>query len=112
MASRPVAARGSSGMLYGLIAFVIVAVASLGGFVWQLTGNKALQSANDRAQSDLRSYGPPPPYYRDEARARGSAVFTAMNDDIKALALLTSGNEEAVRPAIAASANKLLVTSC
>ena len=108
MAGRPVAARGSSGMLYGLIAFVIVAVASLGGFVWQLTGNKALQSANDRAQSDLRSYGPPPPYYRDEARARGSAVFTAMNDDIKALALLTSGNEEAVRPAIAASANKLL----
>ncbi len=108
MAGRPVAARGSSGMLYGLIAFVIVAVASLGGFVWQLTGNKALQSANDRAQSDLRSYGPPPPYYKDEARARGSAVFTAMNDDIKALALLTSGNEEAVRPAIAASANKLL----
>ena len=60
------------------------------------------------AQNELRKHGPPPPYYRDEATARGSAVFTAMNDDIKALALLTSGNEEAVRPAIAASATKLL----
>ncbi len=109
MAGRPVAARGGSGMLYGLIAFVIVAVASLGGFVWQLTGNKALQSANDRAQSDLRRHGTPPSYYKDEAGARSNTVFGVMNEDIEALAFLTCGKADAVRPAIVEGARKLLV---
>jgi hypothetical protein len=108
MAGRPVAARGGNGMLYGLIAFVIVAVASLGGFVWQLTGNKELQNARDQAQRRLDQYGSPPSYYTEEAAARNSRVFTAMGDDLQALAELTSGQADAVRPAIAASAARLL----
>jgi hypothetical protein len=95
-------------MLYGLIAFVIVAVASLGGFVWQLTSNKDLQTARDRAQDTLDRYGPPPSYYSDEATARNSKVFAVMEGDLKALAGLTSGQEDAVRPAIAASAARLM----
>jgi hypothetical protein len=95
-------------MLYGLIAFVIVAVASLGGFVWQLTDNKELQTARDRAQSRLDQFGNPPSYYADEANARNSRVFAVMEDDLKALAELASGQAEAVRPAIAAAAARLL----
>ncbi|MBU0617314.1 MAG: hypothetical protein KKI02_06340, partial [Planctomycetes bacterium] len=96
------------GMLYGLIAFVIVAVASLGGFVWQLTGNKELQNARDQAQRRLDKYGNPPSYYTEEATARNSQLFAVMHDDLKALAELASGQEDAVRPAIAASAGRLL----
>lgn len=108
MAGRPVAARGGNGMLYGLIAFVILAVASLGGFVWQLTGNQELVNARDQAQRRLNQYGSPPSYYTDEAGARNSKVFAVMDDDLKALATLACGKEDAVRPAIAASAGRLL----
>jgi len=108
MAGRPVAARGGNGMLYGLIAFVIVAVASLGAFVWQLTANKALQSENENASRRLTQYGQPPSYYQEEATARGSKVFTVMNDDLEGLALLVAGKKEAVRPALEQAANQLL----
>lgn len=108
MAGRPVAARGGSGMLYGLIVFAIVAVAALGGFVWQLTSNKRLQSENESAARRQQQYGTPPSYYVDEAGQRGSGVFAAMNKDIEDLAFLIAGRKEAVRPAIVEGANKLL----
>ncbi|MFQ5806211.1 MAG: hypothetical protein ACE5I3_07165 [Phycisphaerae bacterium] len=108
MAGRPVAARGGSGILYGLIAFVIVAVASLGGFVWQLTSNKALQSDNERKARWLQQYGTPPPYYQDEASARNSSAFAVMSKDIEDLALLITGKRDAVRPAIVEGSNNLL----
>lgn len=108
MAGRPVAARGGGGMLYGLIAFVVVAVAGLGGFVWQLTANKRLQSEIDSAKRRLSQYGSPPDYYVKEAEARRGSVFAAMNKDLEELALLVTGKREAVRPAIVEAANALL----
>jgi len=108
MAGRPVAARGGDGILYGLIVFVIVAVASLGGFVWQLTANKALQDDNDNKARRLTQHGSPPSYYQDEASARNSRVFAVMGQDIEDLALLITGKREAVRPAIVEASNNLL----
>jgi cell division protein FtsL len=108
MAGRPVAARGGSGILYGLIAFVIVAVASLGGFVWQLTANRQLQDENESAVRKQKQYGTPPSYYVQEASARNSSVFGVMQNDLEELAFLVTGKREAVRPAIVEGANKLL----
>ena len=108
MAGRPVAARGGNGMLYGLITFVVLAVAGLGGFVWQLTSNKTLQDTAKRARAEVASFGNPLPYYAEEARAQKTTVFSAVNKDLQALAQLTCGKEDAVRPAIAAGAQKLL----
>lgn len=108
MAGRPVAARGGNGMLYGLIAFVVLAVAGLGGFVWQLTSNKTLQSAAKAARDEVALYGPPPQYYREEARAQNNTIFGVVNKDLQELARLTSGKEDAVRPAIVAGARRLL----
>lgn len=107
MAGRPVAARGG-GMLYGLIAFVIVAVAALVGFFLQLTSNEALRSSNDSLQRKLNQYGTPSQYYLNEATARGSSAFAVMNGDLEDLALLTTGKKDALRPAIVESANHLL----
>ena len=108
MAGRPVAARGGNGMLYGLIAFVVLAVAGLGGFVWQLTSNKTLQSAAQRANDDVRSFGNPLQYYREEARAQNNTIFAVVNKDLQELARLTCGKEDAVRPAITAAAQQVL----
>ncbi len=108
MAGRPVAARGGNGMLYGLIAFVIVAVLALGGFIWQLTSNKDLQAAAERAQQRLSKLGQPPAYYEQEATARNSKVFAIISQDIENLALLVTGQRTAVWPAISQAANKLL----
>lgn len=108
MAGRPVAARGGNGILYGLIAFAVVAVAALGGFIWQLTSNKALQSENESVSRRLRQYGTPPSYYLDEATARSSNAFAVMSKDIEDLAFLTTGKRDAVRPAIVESSNQLL----
>ncbi len=108
MAGRPVAARGGNGMLYGLIAFVVIAVASLGGFVWQLTANKDLQSANERAKKTISKYGSPPAYYEQEAGAQNGQVFAVMNKHLEDMALLITGKRDAVWPAISQAANKLL----
>jgi len=108
MAGRPVAARGGNGMLYGLITFVVLTMGGIGAFVWQLTGNKELQSQAERARSEVRTYGSPPAYYREEARARSTAVFNVMNKDLQELARLTCGKEDAVRPAIVTSAGRIL----
>ena len=60
MAGRPMSPYGGqSGLLYGLIAFAFVSVASLGLFVFQLTKNKAAenraQSAEQRLEQDRKS---------------------------------------------------------
>ena len=108
MAGRPVAARGGGGLLYGLIAFVIVAVAATGAFVWQLTGNEALRSANESSDRKLRQYGTPPQYYLNEASARGSDAFSVMRKDFEDVAFLVTGKREAVRPAIVETSNRVL----
>ena len=53
MAVRP-ATRGGNGMLYGLIAFVIVSVASLGAFIWQLTNNQELVNKLKTSTDQIR----------------------------------------------------------
>ena len=93
MAVRP-ATRGGDGMLYGLIAFVIVSVASLGAFIWQLTNNKELDDKLKTATRQVREFGTPQQYYKDEAANRGSNVAETMNTQIKALATLISGKED------------------
>ncbi len=108
MAGRPAASRGGNGLLYGLIAFAVVSVLSLGAFIWQLTANKRLATAAEEAQRRLSQVGTPPAYYRDEATARGSSVVAVMNDDLKALATLTVGQADAVRPAIEEQVRKVL----
>ncbi len=108
MAGRPVAARGGGGTLYGLIAFAFVSVLCLGFAIWQLTNTKKLESDLSNRDRDLRQYGSPPSYYKDEASARNSSVFEAMSSDIEDLALLVTGKDSAVRPAIAEASNKLL----
>ena len=108
MAGRPVASRGGGGMLYGLITFVILAVASLGGFVWQLTTNQALVDDNQRKDRKLSQYGTPPQYYLNEATARNSNACAVMAGDLEELAFLISGKRDAVRPAILEASNQLL----
>lgn len=109
MAGRPVVVRsGGNGTLYGLIGFAFVSVASLGAFIWQLTINQRLVEEAANATRRLQSYGTPPPYFADEATARGTNVFAAMREDFEALARLVTGKADAVRPAIEAEADKLL----
>ena len=107
MAVRP-ATRGGDGMLYGLIAFVIVSVASLGAFIWQLTNNKELQDKLGSANRQVKEFGNPPPYYKDEAQARSSTVADTMNTQIKALATLISGKEDMLQPGLEAEARRAL----
>jgi hypothetical protein len=111
MAGRPVAARGGGGgLMYGLIAFVVIGVASLGAFVWKLTANQQLQDEWDGFAARVKQYGDPPAYYAEEARARGSTVFATMNGDMEDVAFLVAGRRDAVRPAIVDAANALLET--
>lgn len=108
MAGRPVAARGGNGMLYGLIAFVVIAVASLGGFIWQLTENEQYRSAAERAKRNLDKFGSPPAHYESEASAQNTTVFAAMNKGVENMAFLISGKQDAVWPAISQGSNQLL----
>lgn len=108
MAGRPAAARGGSGATYALIAFVVVSVASLGAFIWQLTVNKRLEDEAARAQRSLREIGQPPSYYLEEAKARGSDASAVLSSDFEAIAFLVSGKKEVVRPAIEEQAKTLL----
>lgn len=108
MAGRPAAARGGSGMTFALIAFVVVSVASLGAFIWQLTLNKRLEDETARAQRTLREIGQPPSYYQEEAKARGSDASSILSGDFEAVAFLVAGKKEAVRPAIEEQTKALL----
>lgn len=107
MAVRP-ATRGGDGMLYGLIAFVIVSVASLGAFIWQLTNNKELDDKLKTAARQVREFGNPLPYYKDEAQARNSTVADTMNTQIQSLAALISGNKDMLQPGLEAEARRSL----
>ena len=108
MAGRPVASRGGGGMLYGLITFVILAVAGIGGFVWQLTTNQALADNAERSEKKIKQIGNPPAYYMNEATARGSSASAVMSSDLEDLAFLITGKRDAVRPAILDASNQLL----
>lgn len=109
MAGRPVSLHGgSSGMLYGLIAFAGISVISLGLFVFQLTKNKAAENRAQGAEQRIQLYGTPPSYYADEARSRKSNVFGVMNDDLRKLAGLVTGAPDDVGAAVQAKAQRVL----
>lgn len=109
MAGRPVSARGGlTGLHYGLIAFAVVSVASLGMFILQLTKNKALESTAQIANQKIGQYGSPPSYYADEASSRKTTVFAAMADDQRKLATLVTGVPDDVAAGILAKADRLL----
>lgn len=107
MAVRP-ATRGGDGMLYGLIAFVILFVASLGAFIWQLTNNKELETKLTSANKQVRDFGEPPAYYKDEAQARGSSVAATMDTQLKSLATLISGKVDMLPPGLEAESRRTL----
>lgn len=110
MAGRPAAARGgsSSGMLYGLIVFAILAVGGIGAFIWQLTNNQRLIEEAARANQAANRFGNPNQYYVDEANARGSKIAAVMQSQIEDLATLTVGQPDALPPAIKDSMDRLL----
>ncbi|MBN2448254.1 MAG: hypothetical protein JXO22_16120, partial [Phycisphaerae bacterium] len=111
MAGRPASRGGGlTGLHYGLIAFVIVSVAALAGFIMQLTQNKKLQDEADRLSKLVdEDYGRPPQFYLGEARAsRGSTAFAVMERYLKDYGTLVSGNSDAVYPAVAAQAERAI----
>ncbi len=109
MAGRPFASRGGSvGLLYGLVAFAVVSVASLGLFIFQLTKNKKYASDYQAAQSKIDRYGNPPAYYNDEANARKSKVFAVMTDDLRRLAKRVTGAEEDVGAGVLAKTDQVV----
>ena len=59
MAGRPATVRGSglTGLHYGLIAFVIIAVAAMGLFIFQLTKVKEAQAGRESAERQPRPRG-------------------------------------------------------
>lgn len=98
MAGRPAVARGGglTGVHYGLIAFVIVSVLALAGFIFALTNLKRAQDEAADARRRLSTYGSPPGYYADEAANRNSTVFAVMQDELAKLAELVTGRPQAV----------------
>lgn len=109
MAGRPVSLHGgSSGMLYGLIAFAAVSVIALGLFVFQLTKNKAAENRAQGAEQRIQLYGTPPAYYADEARSRRSNAFGVMADDMRKLAALVTGVSEDVAATVQAKSQRVI----
>jgi archaellum component FlaC len=92
MAGRPVASSGQSGLLYWVIAFAVLTVVMLGLFILQLTTNKDLAEEAEQAQRRLSEYGNAPSYYRQEASARSTNIFAAVDEDHRMLATLISGS--------------------
>lgn len=108
MAVRPAASRGGDGMLYGMITFVVLTVVGLGGFIWQLTSNKALVDRNTRLENDIKKLGAAPSYYVNEQANRGGSQAEIMAKDLRDLAVLVSGKPDAVAPAVEAEARAVL----
>ncbi|MCA9245070.1 MAG: hypothetical protein KDA32_14020 [Phycisphaerales bacterium] len=109
MAVRPVARPGEgSGTRIGLIVAVILAVAFLGLFIWQLTANKQLEDAANSAERKTRQAGQAPQYYVDESTSRGQPVFAVMESDFRDVATLVAGKPEARRPALQEAAQQVL----
>jgi hypothetical protein len=95
-------------MLYWVIVFAILTMASLGLFIFQLTSNKSLENRAIRAQEQMDRFGSAPPYYRDEAQSRGTKIFAAMEKDLKDMANLVVGGENVVFRSADEQARKLL----
>ncbi len=109
MAGRPMSPYGGqSGLLYGLIAFAFVSVASLGLFVFQLTKNKAAENRAQSAEQRLEQYGQPPQYYADEGSARRTKVFTVMTGDLQKVAAAVTGVEEDLGPTVVAKVGQAM----
>src|SRR5262245_58697499 len=108
MAGRPAGSRGGDGTMYGLIAFAVLTVASLGAFIWQLTGNKALEDRVRTLENQKKQFGQPPSYYADEATNRQSTQAAVMYDDLQGYAALVSGQKESLRRDIEPETRKLL----
>jgi hypothetical protein len=112
MAGRPLGSRGGQpGLLYGLIAFAAVSVASLGLFVFQLTKNKAAESRAKTAEDQINALGTPTPYYKNEASARKTKVFAVMAEDLKKVAGRVTGAPEDVGAAVLAKADQVMVSA-
>jgi predicted nucleic acid-binding Zn-ribbon protein len=95
-APRRMSGGGLTGLHYALIVFVILTVASLGAFIYTLTIVQGAQEEAQRQRQRANRFGDPPPYYVDEAQARGTPVSQVMNDERKALATLVTGVSEHV----------------
>lgn len=109
MAGRPATAQGGqSGLLYWVIVFAILMVASLGLFIFQLTSNQELIDQAQSAQRRLQEYGSPPQYYADEARQRNTRVFSVMDEDRKDMALLVTGVPDDVGAAVLAKSERVM----
>lgn len=102
MAGRPAPSRGGglTGLHYGLIFFVFVSLAALGGFVFQLTKVKEAVARADRAESRLDKFGTPPSYYDDESARLNRKTFDVMENDLNRVATRVVG-QEAVGKAVA-----------
>ncbi|MBI5863576.1 MAG: hypothetical protein HZB38_03525 [Planctomycetes bacterium] len=107
MAVRPIS-RGGDGNRNALVALVIIAVAAIGAFIWQLTNNKDLQNKLDTAEKRARKFGTAPEFYSVEAANRGSTEADTMADHLKKLALLVSGHDDILQPAIEAESRRML----
>ena len=109
MAGRP-ASRGGDGKTYALVAFVILTVASLGAFIWQLTINKELQNRAETEKRKADKFGNPPPYYADESAARGNATTIAntMAKHLEDYASLVTGKKDMYQPAVEREARRSL----
>ncbi len=107
MAGRPVSvSSGQSTMLYWVIVFAILMMASLGLFIFQLTNNKRLENDAQRATRDVNAFGRPPQYYSDEARNRNTNVFAVMTDNLKKVSGVVTGVPEDVGPMVVAKAEQ------
>ena len=114
MAGRPATVRGGglTGLHYGLIVFVVVSVASLGGFIFQLTKVKEADARAANAERRLDKFGRPAApvgdYYENEASARGATVFAVMGQDMARMANLIAGTEDAVGATLEQQSTALL----
>lgn len=110
MAGRPAAARssGSNGLLYGLIAFAILAALFAGLGIFAFTNLSKAQQDAAQAKQRLSAFGNPPAFFADEARATGSPVFQVMDKYRRDLATRVAGDPEAVAPAIEERSKALL----
>ncbi|MFH1745653.1 MAG: hypothetical protein ABIG44_01280 [Planctomycetota bacterium] len=114
MAGRPAMVRsgGLTSLHIGLIAFVVVSVASLGGFIFQLTKVKDAEQRAANNQRRLDDLGTPPgvlgSYYADEARSRNTTVTSVMTDDISTMAELITGTKGNYGQTVETQANELL----
>lgn len=110
MAGRPASRGGGlTGVHYGLIAFVIVSVLSLGAFIWQLTQNSELQAAAERAEERADTFGDPRgSVYAAEATARQSSVFQVMSNYLDGYGNLVAGMPDASWPTVQEQAQQTL----